>query len=94
LQQVWAGPSICDLAEDQMKIAYHPMSTAPKNRSVIAKTRDNREVMVKWEKRSGPPRNSYLGTREPGMVEGWCERESAYPLGVSDLFGWREAEEF
>lgn len=89
-----AGATVSDMAEDKMKIAYKPMNTAPKNRSILAKTRDNREIMVKWEKRSDPPRNSYLGTRESGMTEGWCERESVYPLGASDLVGWREAEEF
>lgn len=44
--------------------------------------------------RSGLPRNSYLGTRDPGMVEGWCERDGVYVLGASDLKGWREIDEY
>jgi len=77
-----------------MKISYEPMSTAPKNRSIVARLRDGREIMVRWDKRSGPPKNSYLGTSEPGMIEGWCSRENERTaLFASDLTGWREAYE-
>lgn len=71
------------------------MRDAPENRSIIAKHVNDTEVMVKWDKRSGPPRNSYLGTKEPGMVEGWRSRENEKTiLFQSDLTGWREADEF
>jgi hypothetical protein len=73
---------------------YHPMDDAPRNRTIVAKMRDGRELPVKWDKRSGSTRNSYLGTREPGMIEGWCSRENERTvLFPSDLVGWREAEE-
>jgi len=70
------------------------MEDAPKNRTIIARMRDGREMRVSWDKRSGPPKNSYLGTTEPGMVEGWCSREnerSAIP--AQELVGYREIEE-
>lgn len=70
---------------------YSPTSEAPKNRTIVAKHRDGRELRVKWDKRSGPPGNSYLGNREPGMVDGWCSRENERTtLFPSDLVGWRE----
>jgi len=50
---VRAGATVSDLAEDSMKVAYEPMNIAPSNRSILAKTRDNREIMVKWEKTVG-----------------------------------------
>lgn len=94
MRKVRAGTSISHLAENSMKTNYDPMSTAPKNRSIVVRLRDGREIMVRWDKRSGPPRNSYLGTREPGMVEGWCSRENEKTtLSVEDLTGWREAQE-
>lgn len=77
-----------------MKTTYEPMNSAPKNRSIVARLRDGREIMVCWDKRSRPPRNSYLGTREPGMVEGWCSRENEKTtLFASDLTDWREVHE-
>lgn len=77
-----------------MKITYEPMSTAPRNRSIVTRLRDGREIMVRWDKRSGPPRNSYLGTRELGMIEGWCSRDNEKTtLLTKDLVGWREAQE-
>jgi hypothetical protein len=74
-------------------VKYSPMNEAPKSRSIIAKHRDGREIMVKWDKRSGPPRNSFSGNRDPGMVEGWCDRDSVYVFFPSDLTGWRECDE-
>lgn len=71
---------------------YNPMSAAPRSgRTIIAKHRDGYELRVKWDKRSAPPRNSFLGNCEPGMVEGWCTREDERSvLFQSDLVGWRE----
>lgn len=75
-------------------MTYQPINTAPKNRSIYAKLRDGREIIVKWDKRSGPPRNSYLGTQEPGMVEGWCSRENEKTILLpSEIVGWREVDE-
>lgn len=94
MRKVWAGTSISNLAQNTMKTTYESMSSAPKNRSILVRLRDGSEIMVRWDKRSGPPRNSYLGTREPGMVEGWCSRENEKTtLSAADLTGWREAQE-
>lgn len=74
-----------------MKPHYLPMETAPRNRTIKALHRDGRELRVKWDKRSGPPGASYLGNRDPGMVENWCTRENERTtLFPSDLVGWRE----
>ncbi len=73
-------------------MTYRPMNIAPKNRTIVAKTRDGRELMVKWDKRSDLPRNSYLGTREPGMLEGWCTRDNEKTLFPSNLVAWREVD--
>ena len=74
-------------------IKYQPMETAPRNRTIIAKHIDRDEIRVEWSKRSGPPRNSYSGNREPGMVDGWCEREGVYVIPAHELKGWRECDE-
>ena len=75
-------------------MTYQPMGMAPKNRTIVAKHRDGYELHIKWDRRSGPTRNSYLGNREPGMLEGWCTRDNeSSTLFASDLTGWREIEE-
>ncbi|HRF08475.1 MAG TPA: hypothetical protein PL193_07515 [Xanthobacteraceae bacterium] len=70
---------------------YQPMTTAPKNRTIMAKHRDGHELRVSWDKRSGPSGKSFYGNLEPSMVEGWCTRENERAvLFASDLTGWRE----
>ncbi len=75
-------------------MTWQPMEDAPKNRTIIARMRDGREMRVSWDKRSGPPKNSYLGTTEPGMVEGWCSREDERRIiPAPNLVRWREIAE-
>ena len=69
------------------------MKSAPRNRTIVARHVDRGEIRVEWSKRSGPPRNSYSGNRDPGMVDEWAGREDVYIISEHELKGWRECEE-
>jgi len=70
------------------------LADAPRNRTIAARHRDGYELRVKWDKRSGPTHDSYMGNREPSMLEGWCTREDERRIiPARDLIGWREIED-
>jgi hypothetical protein len=74
-------------------MTYRSMQDAPENRSIILGLRDGREVMVKWDMRTGEPPMSFWGGDGLKKLWGWCERDSKAPIFPSDIIGWRECDE-